>query len=224
LNVNPHHEHEFEAAPGLPEALPAGERLLWQGAPDWKLLALHVFHVRTLAVYFAVMVLLQAMYLLGEPQARLFVPLATSVGLSLTALGLLTWLAWLTARTAMYTLTSKRVVMRIGIVLTLTFNLPLRMVAAASVKPLKNGVGDIALKLAGDDHIAWLNLWPHAKPWALKNPEPCMRLIPDAVRVGERLVQAWREVNPSVPVMLGDIIDEQPSFDMSNRNSQTVSA
>ena len=224
MNVNPHHEHEFEAAPGLPEALPAGERLLWQGAPDWKLLALHVFHVRTLAVYFAVMVALQTVYLMGEPQARLLLPLATSVGLSLTALGLLTWLAWLTARTAMYTLTSKRVVMRIGIVLTLTFNLPLRMVAAASVKPLKNGAGDIALKLAGNDHIAWLNLWPHAKPWALKNPEPCMRLIPDAVLVGERLVQAWREVNPSVPVMLGDIIDEQPSFDMSNRNSQTVSA
>ena len=26
-------EHEFEAAHGLPEALPAGERLRWQGAP-----------------------------------------------------------------------------------------------------------------------------------------------------------------------------------------------
>jgi hypothetical protein len=224
LNVNPHHEHEFEAAPGLPEALPTGERLLWQGTPDWKLMALHVFHVRTLAIYFSVMVVLQALYLLGEPQARLLVPLATSVALSLTALGLLTWLAWLTARTALYTLTSKRVVMRIGIVLTLTFNLPLRMVAAASVKPLKNGAGDIALKLAGDDHIAWLNLWPHAKPWALKNPEPCLRLIPDAVRVGERLVQAWREVNPSVPVMLGDIIDEQPSFTVNHHSTQAVSA
>jgi hypothetical protein len=224
LNVNPHHEHEFEAAPGLPEALPTGERLLWQGTPDWKLMALHVFHVRTLAIYFSVMVVLQALYLLGEPQARLLVPLATSVALSLTALGLLTWLAWLTARTALYTLTSKRVVMRIGIVLTLTFNLPLRMVAAASVKPLKNGAGDIALKLAGEDHIAWLNLWPHAKPWALKNPEPCLRLIPDAVRVGERLVQAWREVNPSVPVMLGDIIDEQPSFTVNHHSTQAVSA
>ena len=224
MNVNPHHEHEFEAAPGLPEALPTGERLLWQGTPDWKLMALHVFHVRTLAIYFSVMVVLQALYLLGEPQARLLVPLATSVALSLTALGLLTWLAWLTARTALYTLTSKRVVMRIGIVLTLTFNLPLRMVAAASVKPLKNGAGDIALKLAGDDHIAWLNLWPHAKPWALKNPEPCLRLIPDAVRVGERLVQAWREVNPSVPVMLGDIIDEQPSFTVNHHSTQAVSA
>jgi len=213
LNVNPHHEHEFEAAPGLPEALPTGERLLWQGTPDWKLLALHVFHVRTLAIYFSVMVVLQALYLLGEPQARLLVPLATSVALSLTALGLLTWLAWLTARTALYTLTSKRVVMRIGIVLTLTFNLP-----------LKNGAGDIALKLAGEDHIAWLNLWPHAKPWALKNPEPCLRLIPDAVRVGERLVQAWREANPSVPVMLGDIIDEQPSLTVNHRSTQAVTA
>ena len=215
MNVNPHHEHEFEAAPGLPEPLPASERLLWQGAPDWKQLALHVFHVRTLAVYFGVMMVLQTLYLLGEPQPRLLVPLATSLVLSLTALAVLSWLAWMTARTALYTLTNKRVVMRIGIVLTLTFNLPLRMVAAASVKPLKNGSGDIALKLAGDDHIAWLNLWPHAKPWALKNPEPCLRCIPDAVRVGERLALAWREANPPVAVMLGDIIDTSADMDMN---------
>ena len=215
MNVNPHHEHEFEAAPGLPEPLPASERLLWQGAPDWKQLALHVFHVRTLAVYFGVMMVLQTLYLLGEPQPRLLVPLATSLVLSLTALAVLSWLAWMTARTALYTLTNKRVVMRIGIVLTLTFNLPLRMVAAASVKPLKNGSGDIALKLAGDDHIAWLNLWPHAKPWALKNPEPCLRCISDAVRVGERLALAWREANPHVAVMLGDIIDTSADMDMN---------
>ena len=224
MNINPHHEHEFEAAPGLPEPLPAGERLLWQGAPDWKQLALHVFHVRTLAIYFFVMVVLQALYLLGEPESRLLVPLATSVALSLTALGLLTWLAWLTARTALYTLTSKRLVMRIGIVLTLTFNLPLRMVAAASVKPMKNGCGDIALKLAGDDDIAWLNLWPHAKPWALKNPEPCLRLIPNALQVGERLVQAWRDINPAVPVMLGDLIEDTPSFDMNKHRHEAMSA
>ena len=215
MNINPHHEHEFEAAPGLPEALPAGERLLWQGSPDWKSLAVHVFHVRTLAVYFGVMMVLQTLYLLGEPQPRLLVPLATSLVLSLTALAVLAWLAWMTARTALYTLTNKRMVMRIGIVLTLTFNLPLRMVAAASVKPLKNGSGDIALKLAGDDHIAWLNLWPHAKPWALKNPEPCLRCIADAVRVGDRLALAWREANPHVPVMLGDIIDTSADMDMN---------
>ncbi|MEY3475503.1 MAG: hypothetical protein RL087_1961, partial [Pseudomonadota bacterium] len=31
-----HHEHEFEAAPGLPAPLPVGERILWQGAPQWR--------------------------------------------------------------------------------------------------------------------------------------------------------------------------------------------
>ena len=60
-------EHEFEAALGLPEPLPRGERLLWQGAPDWRVLAVAAFHIRKLAIYFAAMLAVQAMYLAGEP-------------------------------------------------------------------------------------------------------------------------------------------------------------
>lgn len=202
--VNPHHEHEFEAALGLPEPLPANERLLWQGAPKWKQVAIDVFHVRTLAWYFAVMMLLQATYLLGEPERNVFKPLLLSFVLSSTALGILSLMAWLTASTAMYTLTNKRVVMRIGVVLTLTFNLPLRMLAGASLKTNADGSGDIALKLAGNDHIAWLNLWPHARPWVLRHPEPSLRCIANVSEVGERIVQAWQAVNPHMPVMLGD--------------------
>ena len=206
MNVNPHHEHEFEAAPGLPEQLPADESLLWQGAPQWRLVALHVFHVRTLAWYFAAMMVLQATYLLGEPERNLFKPLLLSFLLSVISLGILSLMAWLTARTALYTLTNKRVVMRIGIVLTLTFNLPLRMLAAASLKTNPDGSGDIALKLAGNDHIAWLNLWPHARPWVLRHPEPSLRCIADVGTVGECVLKAWQEANPHMPVMLGDII------------------
>jgi hypothetical protein len=209
LNVNPHHEHEFEAAPGLPEPLPADERLIWQGAPKWRQVAVHVFHVRTLALYFAAMILLQATYLLGEPVRNLFKPLLLSVVLSIMALSILSLMAWLTARTALYTLTNKRVVMRIGVVLTLTFNLPLRMLSGASLKINKDGTGDIALTLAGNDHIAWLNLWPHARPWVLRHPEPSLRCIPDVVTVGEHVLQAWQAVNPHVPVMLGDIASTQ---------------
>jgi len=205
LNVNPHHEHEFEAAPGLPEPLPADERLLWQGAPQWRQVAVHVFHVRTLAWYFAAMMLLQATYLLGEPERNLFKPLLLSFLLSVSSLSILSLMAWLTARTALYTLTNKRVVMRIGVVLTLTFNLPLRMLAAASLKTNPDGTGDIALKLAGNDHIAWLNLWPHARPWVLRHPEPSLRCISDVATVGERILKAWQAANPNVPVMLGDI-------------------
>jgi hypothetical protein len=94
--------------------------------------------------------------------------------------------------------------MRIGVVLTLTFNLPLRMLAGASLKTNADGSGDIALKLAGNDHIAWLNLWPHARPWVLRHPEPSLRCIANVSDVGERIVQAWQAVNPHMPVMLGD--------------------
>ena len=204
MNVNPHHEHEFEATPGLPEPLPTDERLLWQGAPQWRQVAVHVFHVRTLAWYFAAMMLLQAIYLLGEPEPNLFKPLLLSFLLSVISLGILSLMAWLTARTALYTLTNKRVVMRIGVVLTLTFNLPLRMLAAASLKTNPDGTGDIALKLAGNDHIAWLNLWPHARPWVLRHPEPSLRCISNVAAVGERVLKAWQEANPHMPVMLGD--------------------
>ena len=54
------HEHEWEAAPGLPSALPAGEHVVWQGAPDWRSLAVQAFHVRKIAVYFAFMLALGA--------------------------------------------------------------------------------------------------------------------------------------------------------------------
>jgi hypothetical protein len=222
LNINPHHEHEFEAAPGLPEPLPANERLLWQGAPQWRLVAVHVFHVRTLAWYFAAMMLLQATYLLGEPEPHVFKPLVLSLVLSVMALSILSLMAWLTARTALYTLTNKRVVMRIGVVLTLTFNLPLRMLAGASLKTHSDGTGDIALKLAGDDHIAWLNLWPHARPWVLRHPEPSLRCIPEVAVVAERLLQAWQSVNPHVPVMLGDVApSERPSLSVPSSELAT---
>jgi hypothetical protein len=221
LIVNPHHEHEFEAAPGLPEPLPADERLLWQGAPKWQQVAIDVFHVRTLAWYFAGMMLLQATYLLGEPERNLFKPLLLSFVLSSMALAILSLMAWLTASTAMYTLTNKRVVMRIGVVLTLTFNLPLRMLAGASIKTNADGTGDIALKLAGNDHIAWLNLWPHARPWVLRHPEPSLRCIANASEVGERIVQAWQAVNPHMPVMLGDT---SPSTDSPRSSTQEIAA
>jgi hypothetical protein len=201
--MNAHHEHEFEAAPGLPEPLPRGERLLWQGAPDWKRLALHALHVRKLAVYFAAMLGVQWLYLLGEPQAAMLRPLLTSAIMATLALSLLTAIAWFSARSTLYTLTDRRVIMRVGIVLTLTFNLPLRQIAGASFKPYAAGTGDIALALKGADRIAWLNLWPHARAWRVKRPEPSLRCLPNAAAVAARLQTAWQLANPTEQVIVG---------------------
>ncbi len=188
-------EHEFEAVPGLPEALPAGERILWQGSPDWKLLAVEAFHVRRLTLYFALMIGLQAVMSWDNDlslRANLG-PLMLSATLATTALGLLAFTAWLSASTTMYTITNRRVVMRIGIVLTLTFNLPHRWIKTAQIRDQGRGFGEIALELKGDDRIAYLHLWPHARAWHISQPQPALRCIANAKEVGTLLYEAWEK-------------------------------
>jgi hypothetical protein len=197
------HEHEFEAAPGLPEALPQGEHILWQGAPSAKSLAMHVFHVRSLCFYFAVMLLVQVLYLAGEPGGLALKPLLLSLTAATLALSLLGAVAWFAARNTLYTLTNRRVVMRIGIVLTLTLNLPYKALSAAAVRTYKDGTGDIVVDLTGEDRIGWAHLWPHARPWALRKPQPSLRCLPDVQRVAGLLQTAWAAANPGTQASLG---------------------
>ena len=196
--TTPQHEHEFEAAPGLPELLPEGEHIVWQAAPDWKQLAIHAFHVRKIAIYFSLMWLLQLAHFLdqGETTAYIFQQCGTSLLLAVVALGLLSISAYYAAQTALYTLTNRRVVMRIGIVLSLTFNVPLRRIVAADLGRINDDSGDIALQLNSADRIAWLHLWPHARAWHVKQPQPTMRCLPDAEKLAHALAQAWQAENP----------------------------
>jgi hypothetical protein len=189
------HEHDFEAAHGLPEPLPPGERLLWQGAPDWRALARHAFHVRKLVLYFGAILALRFVSQWGPDVGVLDALLATLwlLPLAAIAVGAAALLAWLVARTTVYTLTDRRVVMRVGIVLTLTFNLPLRHIEAAALHALPDGRGDIALTLDTSTRIAYLHLWPHARPWRMARTQPMLRALPDAAAVAQRLTQAWAE-------------------------------
>ena len=193
--MKPNHEHEFEAAPGLPEPLPASEKILWQGSPDWRVLGNEAFHLKTLSIYFALMVALQALLswdaTLGF--SKNLMALMTSTLLACVALGLLALTAWLSASTTLYTITDKRIVMRIGIVLTLTFNLPFSRIQAAQIKNSNNGKGNIAVDLQGPDRIAYLHLWPHARPWHLKQPQPMLRALPEVANVGSLLQASWEK-------------------------------
>ena len=54
-----------------------------------------------------------------------------------------------------------------------------------------DGSGDLPLTLSGEDRIAWLHLWPHARPFHLAHPEPMLRSVPDAAAVAQLLSQAW---------------------------------
>jgi hypothetical protein len=189
------HEHEFEAAPGLPEPLPPGERILWQGRPDWRRVALRAFHARKLAIYFAAILVLRGANVLadGHGISAALVAMAWLLPLVVFALGTVLTLAWLTGRTTVYTITSKRVVMRIGIVLTLTFNLPLKRIASAGLRVERDGLGDIPLTLAEGSQIAWLHLWPHCRPWQMRRPEPMLRSLQNAEQVAAILARAWSQ-------------------------------
>jgi hypothetical protein len=191
------HEHEFEPQHGLPERLPLDERILWQGSPDFALLAKSAFHVRKVALYFALLLGWSIATSLddGATLAVTFKNLWIPLSVYAVALGSLLLLAWLSARTTVYTLTNKRVVMRLGIVLTLTFNLPLKQIASAAWLARGGKAGDVALKIAGSDRIGWAHLWPHARPWHFSNPEPMLRALPDAESVSAMLADAWATVN-----------------------------
>ena len=194
-----HHEHEFEAALGLPEALPRNEYIVWQGRPDWRQLAIEAFHVRKIAIYFAAMVLLQLVHLMDNNTAlpEMFKSLATSVTLAAIALSLLTWGAYLSANGTMYTLTNKRIIMRIGIVLSLTFNLPLKKITACDLQLQKNQTGNLALGIASESPIGWLNLWPHVRAWRVASPQPSLRCVPQAQALAQLILQTWRQENPN---------------------------
>jgi len=190
-------EHEFEAQYGLPERLPAGERILWQGAPRWTLIARQVFHADMAALYFAVLLAWRfaSTWSDGASLAEAFASLTWLVPLFALAIGALLLLAWLSARSTAYTLTNRRVVMRIGIVLSVTYNLPLRCIESADLRPGSNGRGDITLALEAATRIAWLHLWPHVRPWRVARTQPMLRALDDASAVATLLRQAWADVN-----------------------------
>lgn len=190
--LQPAPEHEFEAAPGLPEPLPADERLLWQGSPHWPTLAREAFHLRKITLYFGLLLAWRLAELLaaGTPPPDLLKLMAPPLLLAGLGLGTVALMAWLSARSTVYTLTSRRVVMRVGIVLTVTFNLPHGRLAAAHLRRGHHGRGDIALQLAGDDRIAWLHLWPHVRPWQLRRAQPMLRAVPQVAEVAGLLVAA----------------------------------
>lgn len=182
-------EHDWEPVRGLPGRLPPGEHVLWQGSPDWRTLARTVFHVRIVAVYF--LVLIGAALLGGSWMGAGATALAALLGLLL-----LGGLAYAVARTTIYTLTNRRVVLRVGVAMPKCFNFPLKLVAAADLRPLGEGRGDIALRMAGTKRIGYVFLWPHARPWRLRDPQPMLRAIPDAETVAAQLARACGALAP----------------------------
>lgn len=176
-----HDDEAGEPVRGLPELPPENERILWQGAPDAWALARHALGARLVAAYFGALAAWRGIALgASDGAAAGLVAASWYVALGAVAVGVLALIAWAMARATVYTLTTERVVMRIGAALSMTINLPYRWIEAADLSMEKGNVGSIELALKGESRLSYLVLWPHVRPWALGRPRPALRCVKGA--------------------------------------------
>lgn len=183
-------EYDAEPIRGLPGELPEGERILWQGAPDWRVFVRSALFGRWIAGYFALL----ALWSVANGG---FGGAIASVVAGFVTYGLLAGFAALVGKTTVYTITNRRVVLRVGIALNKCINLPLPLIGSANLRPLGGEHGDIALSMTERHGLGYLMLWPHARPLRLSKPEPMMRAIPDATEAATILANACAALMPT---------------------------
>ena len=186
-------EYDYEPVRGLPAFLPEGEHILWQGAPDWKQMVAHALHIRLVACYFVAIVVWAAIK--GDSNTAIAVTL-----LGMAVLVMFCAFAWGVTRTTVYTLTDKRLVMRIGVALDKCINLPLGEIESANLKVLGTDHGNIVLSLKGAPRLGYLMLWPHARSMRFVRPQPMLRAVADAQNVAQMLYRATQKLQPVAPM------------------------
>jgi len=181
--VHDHDDFDFEDSPGIPAPLPAGEHVVWQGKPDFREIAKNAFHIRKITVYFALILLIQSVSIYQMGSSSVNASMLMTTMLSAAGLGILALLAYLTSRVTIYTITNKRILIRFGIALQMTVNLPFSQISAADVRVGNNGTGDIPLTMKDSKRISYLVLWPHVRPWNFSRPQPMIRSIANVQKV-----------------------------------------
>uniref|UniRef100_UPI0035C9EE93 photosynthetic complex putative assembly protein PuhB n=1 Tax=uncultured Sphingomonas sp. TaxID=158754 RepID=UPI0035C9EE93 len=191
-------EHDYEPIPGLPGLLPKDERIVWQGAPDRRVLARTAFHTRLVTGYFVLLGgwAFVAALLRGVHGVEDFSGVALTAMFGIIAVGLLNALAWAAARTTLYTLTNRRIVFRVGVAFSKCINLPLPLVATVGLAAQADRSGDIPLALVGDRKLGFLALWPHARPWHVATPQPMLRAVPEAAQVAALIGRTCLTLDP----------------------------
>ena len=175
----------------LPGPVPADEQILWHGRPDWLALARRAFRVEWVLAYFVVLGVWNFASPASDGQwADAFLGAGRTAAVAVLALALLGFLAWLSARTTLYMITSRRVVMKVGIALPIFFNLPFSSIASAGLQSFGGATGDISLALGPKETISYFHLWPHARPAHIVKPEPALRGLANAPHIAEILSRA----------------------------------
>lgn len=214
-------EYESEPVPGLPGLLPKGETIIWQGSPDWRVLARTAFHTGTVAAYFAALTAFAgaAAVWQGVRAPADLAGVGLTVGGAAIGVGLLHLLAWAVARTTIYTLTDRRIVLRFGVAMPKCINLPLGIIGNVDLCKRAHGTGDLALKLTSAQRLGYAALWPHARAWHYSNPQPMMRAVPDIDRVATLMARACMSIQTG-----GRVVPIESATRMAQPQDQAVAA
>lgn len=146
-------------------------------------------------MYFGLLILLRIVLMMtGEATLPEVVASALwLVTLAALAIGILTLLAWAYSKTTVYSITDRRLIIRFGVALPMTVNIPFKVVDGAGLKLYKDGTGDIPLTLIKHQRVNYLIMWPNVRPWYFMPAQPMIRGIADPKGVAELLADALRE-------------------------------
>ena len=220
-------EYDYEPVPGLPDALPRGEILLWQGSPSWRGLARRALGIRIVAMYFVGLLAWREWTVIanGGDLAAVVVAAFLPVGMAVAAIGILCSLAWFAAKGTIYTVTNRRVVMRFGIAFPGAVNLPFSRIDSAGMWNHRDGTGDIALVLGRNARVGWLVMWPNVRLGSFSRPQPMLRAVAEPEKVACLLGDALAASSPNpiavrVPMIELPDAAARPAF--ATRTAATV--
>ena len=184
----------------LPADIPPGERILWFGRPEPISLWRRAYRADWVGAWFAAMTLWNLVSVSqSDGLFAGFVSAVRTLGVGAAALALLSLLALLSARTTLYVVTERRVVVKTGVALPMFINVPFKQVASANLRVFTDGAGDVTLGLTDKQRIPYLALWPSARPLRLSSPEPALRSIANARDVAEALGRTLAQASARAP-------------------------
>ena len=186
-----HDDFASEPVRGLPETPPEGERILWQGRPHGFWLSWDSLSLPWVAGYFVVLTIWRFATVIDQfPLMRAVAVSVPFLIMGAVVIAILLIIGYVQARATVYTITNRRVAMRIGAALTVTLNLPYTQIANMDLRRGRGGTGMITLDLMGDTKLSYLVCWPHVRPWVISRPQPALRAIPEADRIAAILSEA----------------------------------
>ncbi len=184
--------------------LPAGEHVLWSGAPDQRSLARYFLRERWVLGFVAVSAtigLVDAWQHGGVNMIPRLVGVSTLSALLLViAVVSIRVLAWRIAVSSKYVITDKRVFFNIGMVMRADANIPYSSVDGVDLLRRSDGSADLMVSLSGTQEIPWLLLFPHMTWRGSTRGRPTFRAVKDSQLAAEAVVGALRAYQqPATP-------------------------